>query len=130
MYSLLSTAAPQTAQQTSLAGTQPPGERNDLSFTPYCTTIYYLNLHAIFLLALIHRPTKKPHGWGGWNEDGYEYIETDIPTSSPTFAETEASSSQFRDGFKKGEERAEAIWQENSSDCGYIFSFQDDADKE
>ncbi|KAL3784381.1 hypothetical protein ACHAWO_001627 [Cyclotella atomus] len=76
------------------------------------------------------RPTKKPHGWGGWNDDGYGYIETAIPTSSPTFAETEASSSEFRDGFKRGEERAEAIWRDNGSDCGYIFSFQDDVDKD
>jgi hypothetical protein len=38
--------------------------------------------------------------------------------------------SQFRAGYKKGEETAEQIWEDNGSDCAYIFSFQDDVDGE
>lgn len=34
----------------------------------------------------------------------------------------------FNDGVYKGGEEAEKIWVENGSDCGYIFSFQDDVD--
>ena len=43
---------------------------------------------------------------------------------------TRASSSvgSFRDGVYKGGEEAEKIWEDNGSDCGYVFSYQDDVD--
>ena len=45
-------------------------------------------------------------------------------------ANTRASSSggSFNDGVYKGREVAEKIWEDNGSDCGYVFSYQDDVD--
>ena len=48
----------------------------------------------------------------------------------PTYHATEESGSQFRAGYKKGEEAAEQIWEDNGRNCGYIFSFEDDVEKD
>lgn len=37
-------------------------------------------------------------------------------------------SGTFNDGVPVGGEIAEDIWKDNGSDCGYVFSFQDDVD--
>ena len=78
---------------------------------------------------VIESPTSK---WGGWNDDDDQpftttYDPTAFPTSFPTEDESE---SQFRAGYKKGEEVAQGIWEDNGSDCGYIFSFQDEVNDE
>jgi hypothetical protein len=37
-------------------------------------------------------------------------------------------SGTFNDGVLVGGDIAEDIWKDNGSDCGYVFSFQDDVD--
>jgi hypothetical protein len=51
------------------------------------------------------------------------------PTRRPTARPTdETRAGTYREGFGKGEDKAEQIWRSNGSDCGFIFSFEDEVD--
>ena len=77
---------------------------------------------------VIEIKTEEPTSWGGWSDDGHT-IQTDEPTSEPT-KWGGSHSSDFQAGFEKGEKEAEILWRESGSNCGNIFSFQDQVDSD
>ena len=84
-----------------------------------CNEIITLTLSLSFDRRPTQRPTRKPRTQRPTKRP------TKRPTSRPTNAEN-----PFREGFKEGKDVAEKIWEDNGSDCGYIFSFQDAVDEE
>ncbi|KAL7503939.1 hypothetical protein ACHAXN_001657 [Cyclotella atomus] len=73
-------------------------------------------------LAAVISPTKRP-----------TRRPTSRPSSRPTRRPTarptdETRAGTYREGFGKGEDKAEQIWRSNGSDCGFIFSFEDEVD--
>lgn len=49
-----------------------------------------------------------------------------LVSSSAVFGDSSLRIGDFNDGVKAGQQIAEDVWVANGSDCGYIFSYEDD----